>query len=74
MLTSVHWQVVPRPMDLTTVKNRLLDDMYNSREECIQDIRLIWKNAKMYNKVTALDQYVSDDVLSLSLAIALPSA
>lgn len=38
-------------MDLTTVRNRLLDDMYNSREVCIQDVRLIWSNAKLYNKV-----------------------
>jgi hypothetical protein len=41
--------VVKRPMDINTVRSRLVDDMYNSREECIQDIRLIWDNAKLYN-------------------------
>lgn len=32
------------------MQNRLLSEMYNSREECIQDIRLVWDNAKSYNK------------------------
>jgi hypothetical protein len=41
--------VVKKPMDLNTVKNKLADGGYSSKEECSDDIRLIWSNAMLYN-------------------------
>ena len=37
-------------MDLKTVKDNLADDQFDSVEECLADIQLIWDNCKIYNK------------------------
>lgn len=42
-------QIVKNPMDLGTVKRRLHAIAYRSREEAIQDIRLVFVNAITYN-------------------------
>ena len=41
--------IVKRPMDLTTVKQNLTDNRYETVEGCMADIQLIWDNCKMYN-------------------------
>ena len=41
--------VVPNPMDLGTVQNNMNDRVYNSMEELIEDVELIFINAKTYN-------------------------
>ena len=40
---------VVRPMSLFTVQEKLEKRLYNSDEECIDDMRQIWTNAKIYN-------------------------
>ena len=42
-------QVIAKPMDLGTVKQKIEGQQYNSVEECADDIRLIWDNCKRYN-------------------------
>ncbi len=37
-------------MDLSTVNNKLKDEKYNSVEEVLDDIQLIWDNCKTYNQ------------------------
>lgn len=41
--------VVKYPMDLSTVRNKLVNSIYTSAQEVIDDIMLIWKNCKIYN-------------------------
>jgi len=41
--------IVKRPMDLGTVKQNLTDNKYETVEDCLADIQLIWDNCKMYN-------------------------
>mmetsp|Transcript_1305 Transcript_1305/g.3920 ORF Transcript_1305/g.3920 Transcript_1305/m.3920 type:complete len:207 (+) Transcript_1305:229-849(+) len=43
-------QVIPKPMDLSTVKSKIEKAEYKSLNECAEDIRLIWNNCKKYNQ------------------------
>ena len=42
-------KVIKKMMDLKKVKDNLADDQYESVEECLADIQLIWDNCKLYN-------------------------
>jgi hypothetical protein len=42
-------QVIDTPMDLTTVKEQLLADLYDSPNEFCKDMRLIFQNSKSFN-------------------------
>ena len=46
-----YLQVVKKPMDLRTAREKLERREYKSRNECIADIRLIWSNALLYNTI-----------------------
>ena len=57
-MTPVEWEelglldypsIVTKPMDLTTVKQKLESEQYESFEACFNDIQLIWDNCKLYN-------------------------
>ena len=41
-------------MDLRTVKENLSDEQYESVEECLADVQLIWDNCKVYNTEDSL--------------------
>ena len=43
-------QVVKRPMDFGTVKAKLADDKYGNSKTLLNDCRLVFDNAKLYNK------------------------
>lgn len=42
-------QLIDTPMDLTTVKEQLLADIYDSPSEFCKDMRLIFSNSKQFN-------------------------
>jgi hypothetical protein len=42
-------KVIKRKMDLRTVREKLADGQYDSVEECLTDVQLIWDNCKLYN-------------------------
>ncbi|EAR97217.2 bromodomain protein (macronuclear) [Tetrahymena thermophila SB210] len=41
--------VVKKPMDLSTVKNKINTQSYDTIEDFLDDIQLIWDNCKLYN-------------------------
>jgi hypothetical protein len=41
--------IITRPMDLGTVKKKIALKNYENVEDCLEDIVLIWENAKLYN-------------------------
>lgn len=41
--------IVRKPMDLGTIRKRLLSDDYQTVEECLSDVQLVWDNCKLYN-------------------------
>jgi hypothetical protein len=43
-------EVVKKPMDLGTVKNKLETAQYQTVEEVAADIRLVWSNCMLYNR------------------------
>ncbi len=45
-----YFQIVKRPMDLGTIKARLTSNFYTSAKDVLEDVRLVWANALMYNK------------------------
>ena len=42
-------QIIPKPMDLGTVKQTIERQGYRNVNDCAADIRLIWSNCKRYN-------------------------
>lgn len=42
--------IIKKPMDLGTVKKNLTNNSYETVEDCLKDIDLIWTNCKTYNK------------------------
>jgi hypothetical protein len=45
-----YLQLVKKPMDLGTIKNKILANEYKSAEEVAGDIRLVWTNCMTYNQ------------------------
>lgn len=43
-------RLVPDPMDLGTVENKFKTGQYTHIQHFVSDIRLVWYNAKTYNK------------------------
>jgi hypothetical protein len=41
--------IVKKPMDLGTIKNKIETKEYESAEEISNDIRLVWTNCMLYN-------------------------
>lgn len=41
--------IVKNPMDLGTVNQKLREDRYETVEQVLDDIQLIWDNCKTYN-------------------------
>lgn len=39
-------------MDISTIENKIKSYEYNNDEEFYEDVRLIWKNAKIFNSPT----------------------
>lgn len=44
-----YFNIVKEPMDLGTVKNKLYTNVYHSHVEVARDIRLVFRNACLYN-------------------------
>lgn len=44
-----YFDIVTRPMDLGTVKNKLTHNCYQSAAEFVEDMNLIWQNSYRYN-------------------------
>ena len=44
-----YYQIIKQPMDLSTVRRRLYDNVYKKVDEFKKDVALIWSNANRYN-------------------------
>lgn len=44
-----YYQVIKNPMDLNTVMRKLRSLQYNSKQEFVEDLMLIWHNCLVYN-------------------------
>lgn len=45
-----YYQIVKNPVDLGTIKQRLLAGVYQTPQEFEDDVRLVWSNCFLYNK------------------------
>ena len=57
--------IVKTPMDLGTVRKKLMNNKYETVEAVFDDIQLIWDNCKTYNQVGS----VADCLFSGSTAL-----
>lgn len=44
-------QIVKKPMDLKTVREKIERHDYQTKQECAADIRCVWSNAMTYNSI-----------------------
>ena len=51
-----YYEVIEKPMDMGTIKDRLRQNYYSSASDCIQDFRLMFANCHAYN-------YPGDEVI-----------
>ena len=49
--------IVKKPMDLGTVKKNLSSNFYETVEDCLSDIMLIWDNCKLYNSNDSVNTF-----------------
>ena len=42
-------EIIQKPMDLQTVKDKLMGGKYATYEDVFNDVQLIWDNCKLYN-------------------------
>ncbi|EAY23231.1 Bromodomain containing protein [Trichomonas vaginalis G3] len=54
---SNYFQIIDHPMDLSTVRKKLLNDEYSTPEDFKRDVNLIWENLFKYN---GKDQLISN--------------
>ena len=47
-----YYELIKEPMDLSTMKERLLNDLYPRLEDFVKDARLIFDNCRLYNQET----------------------
>ncbi len=52
--------IVKVPMDLGTVRKKLLSSKYQTVEEVLDDIQLIWDNCKLYNQAGSWINNIAD--------------
>ncbi|KAH9068733.1 hypothetical protein Ae201684P_004434 [Aphanomyces euteiches] len=44
-----YYRLVPEPMDLATIEDKLLNDEYDDKDLFIEDVELVWRNCFAYN-------------------------
>lgn len=42
--------IVKKPMDLGTIRNKIENDKYENMEQIAADVRLVWSNCMLYNR------------------------
>lgn len=52
--------IVKNPMDLSTVKKKLVNSKYQHVEEALDDIQLVWDNCKLYNQAGSWIHTIAD--------------
>lgn len=45
-----YLDIVKKPMDLGTIKNKIETNEYETIEDIANDIRLVWTNCMLYNR------------------------
>ncbi|EEC49468.1 predicted protein, partial [Phaeodactylum tricornutum CCAP 1055/1] len=55
-----YMEIIDTPMDLGTVRSKLLSRKYQSPEQFARDMRKIWNNCKIYNQHGSAIWYVGD--------------
>jgi len=49
-------KIIKKPIDLNAVRRNLTKNLYESLEEILDDIQLVWNNCKLYNEQGSVEQ------------------
>jgi transcription initiation factor TFIID subunit 2 len=73
-------KIIRKPMDISTVKSKLIQGVYQSPSDVFNDIQLIWDNCKRYNqeesdiyKTAVLMEKLSDEIIQKSFSLPVKS-
>jgi histone acetyltransferase len=44
-----YYDIIKNPMDFSTMKNKISNSRYTSKEQFVTDLILIWENCKSFN-------------------------
>lgn len=69
-------KIIRKPMDLSTVKSKLVQGLYTTPNDVFNDIQLIWDNCKRYNqedsdiyKTAVIMEKISDDLIQKQFSL-----
>ena len=65
-----YHDIVKRPMDLKTIKNRVRDGVINNSAEYQRDIYLMFANSLMYNRPNSDIYLMAEEVYSVIFLIS----
>lgn len=57
-----YFDIIKNPSDLSTVRNKLISDQYQSFEDFKCDMNLIWENAILYNGRGSFPAFIADQL------------
>ena len=57
-----YLDIIQHPSDLSTVRNKLLSDQYQTLQDFKHDVNLIWDNAVAYNGRPSLPAFIADEL------------
>ena len=57
-----YYEIIKNPMDLTTLRRKLIAGDYKTIEEWSTDVNLIFKNARLYNEEGSLIDLVAREM------------
>uniref|UniRef100_A0A8C3S5N9 Bromodomain testis-specific protein n=1 Tax=Chelydra serpentina TaxID=8475 RepID=A0A8C3S5N9_CHESE len=51
-----YYNIIKKPMDLSTIKKRLEHNYYTKAADCIEDFKTMFTNCYVYNKVCKMEE------------------
>lgn len=57
-----YFEKVKKPIDLSTIKKKLVSDEYKSPQEFVDDVNLIYENSFLYNGENSIITYIAKDI------------
>jgi hypothetical protein len=62
-----YYEIIKRPMDLKTIRNKIKTFDYRSREEFLTDVRQMVENCHLYNGPSHLLSAHADNILQVAI-------
>lgn len=64
-----YHEIIKKPMDLTTIRQKIEKNEYHSKEDFEADVKLIFENAKSYNHPSTIYYKYAEEVEQAALKL-----